>query len=71
MRGGSQMSMHSWGIALDFDANRNQLRWSSAKAAFAQPEYDAWWAAWEREGWTSLGRTYDYDWMHVEATSGK
>lgn len=67
MRGGSSWSMHSWGIAIDFDANRNQLRWGRDKAAFARPEYDDWWAIWEREGWVSLGRERNYDWMHVQA----
>ena len=69
MRGGSAWSMHSWGIALDFDANRNQLKWNSQRAAFAQPEYDDWWACWEAEGWTSLGRARDFDWMHVQAAN--
>lgn len=67
MRGGNTYSMHSWGIALDFDANRNQLRWDHTRAAFAKPEYEQWWQCWEAEGWTSLGRERDYDWMHVQA----
>lgn len=71
MRGSNRMSMHAWGIAIDFDANRNQLKWNHERAVFARPEYEPWWQMWEAEGWTSLGRKYDYDWMHVEATSGK
>jgi hypothetical protein len=67
MRGGSSYSMHSWGIAIDFDANRNPLKWGRDKAAFAKPEYVKWWKAWEDEGWVSLGRTSNYDWMHVQA----
>jgi len=67
MRGGSKPSMHSWGIALDFDATRNQLRWGRDKAAFARRVYDPWWEAWEAEGWVSLGRAKGYDWMHVQA----
>jgi peptidoglycan hydrolase-like protein with peptidoglycan-binding domain len=31
------------------------------------PQYDAWWQCWEAEGWVSLGRTRNYDWMHVQA----
>ncbi len=67
MRGGSNWSMHSWGIAIDFDPDRNQLKWGRDRAAFAQPDYDAWWRFWEEEGWISLGRTRNYDWMHVQA----
>jgi hypothetical protein len=66
-RGGTTMSTHAWGIAFDFDPDRNKLHWGRDRAAFAQPEYDAWWRAWESEGWVSLGRTKNYDWMHVQA----
>jgi peptidoglycan hydrolase-like protein with peptidoglycan-binding domain len=66
-RGGSTLSMHSWGIAFDFDPDRNKLQWGRGRAAFAKPEYEPWWRAWESEGWVSLGRTRDYDWMHVQA----
>lgn len=67
MRGSNAWSMHSWGIALDFDANRNALRMTSKEAAFAKPSYAQWWRAWEEEGWVSLGRERNYDWMHVQA----
>ena len=67
MRGGNSWSMHSWGIAIDFDASRNQLRWGREKAILAKPVYDEWWKMWEREGWVSLGRERNYDWMHVQA----
>ena len=67
MRGGSSWSMHAWGIAIDFDPDRNQLKWGRDRAVFARPDYDAWWRCWEDEGWTSLGRTKNYDWMHVQA----
>lgn len=67
MRGGTSWSMHSWGIAWDFDPENNQLRWGKDKATFAKPEYNKWWDLWEEEGWTSLGRARNYDWMHVQA----
>jgi peptidoglycan hydrolase-like protein with peptidoglycan-binding domain len=67
MRGGSKMSTHSWGIALDFDPVNNQLKWKKDRATFAKPEYNTWWDIWEAEGWVSLGRKRDYDWMHVQA----
>ena len=66
-RGGSTLSTHAWGIAFDFDPDRNQLTWDHTRALFARPEYAAWWACWEVEGWVSLGRTRNYDWMHVQA----
>lgn len=66
-RNGTVLSTHAWGIALDFDPERNQLKWGRDKAAFAGPEYNAWWQFWEEEGWTSLGRSRNYDWMHVQA----
>lgn len=67
MRGGNKWSTHSWGIALDYDPSHNQLKWGRDKARFAKPEYDAWWKIWEDEGWVSLGRTRNFDWMHVQA----
>jgi peptidoglycan hydrolase-like protein with peptidoglycan-binding domain len=67
MRGSDRWSTHAWGIALDFDPDNNQLRWGSNRATFARPEYRPWFEAWEREGWVSLGRSRNYDWMHVQA----
>jgi len=67
MRGGNRHSLHSWGIAVDYDPARNRLEWGRDRAAFARPEYNAWWKIWEDEGWLSLGRTRNFDWMHVQA----
>ncbi len=67
IRGGSRWSTHAWGIALDYDPARNQLKWGRDRAWFARPEYDPWWQFWEEEGWVSLGRARNYDWMHVQA----
>lgn len=67
MRGGSQWSMHAWGVAVDYDPGQNQLKWGRDRAGFARPEYDVWWRLWEEEGWVSLGRHKNYDWMHVQA----
>jgi hypothetical protein len=66
-RGGSSWSMHAWGIALDYDPANNQLKWGRDRASFASPAYDKWWACWEDEGWCSLGRLRNFDWMHVQA----
>lgn len=66
-RGGTSWSTHSWGIALDYNPEQNALRWGRDKASFARPEYNKWWEIWEKEGWVSLGRKKNYDWMHVQA----
>lgn len=66
-RGGSSWSTHAWGIAIDYDPERNQLKWGRDRASFAGPEYDVWWKLWEEAGWVSLGRAKNYDWMHVQA----
>lgn len=67
IRGGTRPSLHSWGIAFDFDPERNQLRWNSAQARLAQRDCTPFWEAWESEGWCSLGRERNFDWMHVQA----
>lgn len=67
MRGSNAWSMHSWGIAIDFDSERNPLRWGRDRARLAQPDAIPFWEAWESEGWVSLGRTKNFDWMHIQA----
>jgi len=67
MRGGNSYSMHSWGIAIDFDPERNQLQWGRDKARLAKDDALPFWQAWEAEGWLSLGRAKNFDWMHCQA----
>jgi len=67
MRGGTSWSNHAWGTALDLDSNRNQLKWGKDKAFFARGEYLPFWKIVEAEGWVSLGRARNYDWMHFAA----
>lgn len=67
MRGGTQPSMHSWGIAIDLDPERNALRMSKREATFARPEYEPFWKIVEGQGLVSLGRVRDFDWMHFQA----
>jgi hypothetical protein len=69
MRGGNRWSTHSWGIALDYDPANNALEWGRDRASFALPEYEFWWQCWEEEGWVSLGRQQNRDWMHVQAAT--
>jgi hypothetical protein len=67
MRGGSSWSIHSWGAAVDLDPDNNQLKWSKPKATFSKAEYADFWNIVEAEGWTSLGRERNFDWMHFQA----
>lgn len=67
MRGSERWSMHSWGIAIDWDPSQNQLRWNRDQASLSGVDYLDWWKFWEEEGWLSLGRVANYDWMHVQA----
>lgn len=64
---GTKYSMHAWGVALDFDPANNAYAMKKPRARFSAPEYNAWWDCWEAEGFHSLGREADADWMHVQA----
>lgn len=66
MRGGSSYSMHSWGIAVDMDPDRNQLKWGRDRAVFARPEYKKYWEFVYDEGAISLGIERNYDFMHFQ-----
>jgi len=63
MRGGNEWSIHAWGTAVDMDPDNNQLRWGRERAWLARPEYEPFWNIVESEGWVSLGRSRDFDWM--------
>jgi len=65
----SSPSTHNYGIAIDFDPERNQLRWGRDRANLAKPSAMKWWEMWEEEGWISLGRERNYDWMHIQAAN--
>lgn len=66
MRGGVSLSTHAWGVAVDIDPERNQLRWGKDRAALAGADYAAWWGIVESHGAVSLGRAKNFDWMHFQ-----
>ena len=67
-RNSSSQSVHSWGVAIDFDAGNNTMKMSAPKARLSQDIYKPFFDILEHHGFNSLGRRGDYDWMHVQAT---
>lgn len=66
VRGGSTWSTHSWGIAIDFDPLRNQLRWGRDRARLAGVDAEPFRRIMREAGAISLGEARNYDWMHFQ-----
>ena len=66
-RNSSSQSIHSWGLAIDFDAANNTMKMSAPKARLSQPIYEPFWDILEYHGFMSLGRHANYDHMHCQA----
>ena len=64
--GSSTLSMHAWGIALDFAADKNTYSLKKPQASLSKPDCEMWWKIWEKHGAVSLGRECNYDWMHLQ-----
>jgi hypothetical protein len=64
MRGGSDFSTHSWGIAIDLNPEKNTLKMTFAQSQFSKPEYAKMHEIFECNGFINLGKTRNMDAMH-------
>ena len=68
-RSGKDLSLHSWGLALDIDPVRNKTHYRVSKVmkpTLANEEYSTFWSIVEYYKGFSMGRQKDYDWMHFQ-----
>ncbi len=65
MRSGNSWSIHSWGTAIDLDPDHNTLSMHRAQATMPNEII----AIFRNEGWTSLGQSKNYDFMHFQAAN--
>ena len=66
MRGGSDWSRHSWGIAEDLNPDENGLKSSWKSSQFSKPAYKAMVDIYYANGFVNLGVELNRDAMHFE-----
>jgi D-alanyl-D-alanine carboxypeptidase-like protein/putative peptidoglycan binding protein len=66
VRGGTSLSTHAYGAAVDLNPEKNQLRWGPERAQFAGPEYEPFWSIVMANGATPAGYAWGRDWMHFQ-----
>lgn len=66
MRGGSDWSRHSWGIAEDISPEKNSLKMSKKNAQFAKKPYDKMIQIYYDNGFVNQGVEKGFDFMHFE-----
>ena len=67
-RNSSSQSVHSWGLAMDFDAANNTMKMTAPKARLSQDIYKPFFDIMEYHGFMSLGRRSGVDYMHLQMT---
>ena len=67
MKGSDKLSTHAWGLGVDTDPENNQFRWDGKKAKMNSESYSLWFSIWYKNGWISLGKERDFDYMHTQA----
>jgi hypothetical protein len=68
-KGGSTLSVHAYGAAVDINPDKNQFKWDANDALFAKKECKKFIDIFYKYGWISLGRERNFDWMHFQAPS--
>lgn len=66
MRGGTEWSRHSWGIAIDLNPSKNSLKTSWLRAQFSKPAYKPMVDIFYKNGFFSYGKERNFDAMHWE-----